>query len=321
MFTDKIFVLWYDMIRKTLKGFCRMNVLPLIEYAHYLPADNVADYHPCSVGNTPRKEFMHKHDYCEVALVRTGEFALMSESLNTEFHGPCLVIFQKDRLHAQLDYSHTVYERYLLLLNRHIPPVFAPIVKQINNSTTRDITVIPLSEVQINWLYAILEHMRYLLEQEKASYKDERIEIPLRCLLEEIRCLIQSQPNASLDFCHLNIQYALSYINEHIQEKITVEALAAYMHCGKTKFNEDFKKYTGKSVHRYIVEERLALSKKYLKKDYPMSSIASLCGFRDSAHYIKTFQKYFAITPAQYRKKCNNRTELTIGDNLYAIIL
>ena len=279
-----------------------MNNLPFVEYAHYLPSNTAADYHPCSVGNTPRKEFMHKHDYCEIALVRSGEFSLMSESLNTEFRGPCLIIFQKGSLHAQLDYSHTVYERYLLLLTHHIPPVFAPIIKQINNSITMAITVIPLTEVQINWLYAILDHMRILFQQEKISYMDERFEIPLRCLLEEIRCLIQSQPNASLDFCHLNVQYALSYINEHIQEKLTIETLAAYMHCGKTKFNEDFKKYTGKSVHRYIVEERLALSKKYLKKDYPMSSIASMCGFRDSAHYIKTFQKYFSITPAQYRK-------------------
>ena len=280
-----------------------MTNIPFIEYVHYMPSGNSEDYHPCSVGDAPRKEFLHKHEYCEIALVRAGEFSVMSEDLNAEFHGPCLEIFQRNSLHAQLDYNRTAYERYLILLNHHIPEQFDPIIKQIQRTATKTITIIPLTDMQINWLYGILDHLASLVNEEKISYMDERFLIPLRCLLEEIRCILQSQTETELNFCHLNIQYVLSYINEHLHERLTVAELAAYMHCGKTKFNTDFKKYTGKSVHQYIVDERLALSVKYLKKDYPVGSIATLCGFRDCAHYVKTFQKQFSITPTQYRKK------------------
>ena len=300
------------MIIENAKGFHRMSIIPFIQYDHFMPSGNSKDYHPCSVGNAPRKEFLHKHEYCEIVLVRKGEFSVMSEDLNTEFHGPCLVIFQKNNPHAQLDYSHTPYERYLIMLNYFIPEQFDPIIKQIQRIATKTITIISLTDMQINWLYGILDHLMHLVHEEKISYMDERFLIPMRCLLEEIRCILQTLTEIELNFCRLNIQYILSYINEHLHERLTIATLASYMHCGKTKLNEDFKKYTGKSVHQYIVDERLALSVKYLKKDYPVGSIATLCGFRDCAHYVKTFQKHFSVTPTQYRKNCDNEIKLTI---------
>ena len=281
-----------------------MSGIPFVEYI-YCPASEHAaacEYHPCSASIPPRKETMHKHDYCEIALVRSGEFTVLSEDLHTAFCGPCLEIFQRNSLHSQVDYSRTSYERYLLRLNEDIPTMFEPLVKQINLCAVQTVTIIPLSEAQINWLYAILDHLSRLVCHEGIPPTDERVLIPLRCLLEEIHYLVQSQPNARLSFCHLNIPYVLTYIKEHLPEKLTVDELAAYMHCGKTKLNEDFKKYTGQTVHQYIIEERLSLSLKYLEKNYSIGNIAVLCGFRDGAHYVKSFQKRYAVTPAQYRE-------------------
>ena len=284
-----------------------MSDIPFLEYI-YCPASEeeaACAYHPCSASIPPRKETMHKHDYCEIALVRSGEFSVLSEDVNTAFSGPCLEIFQRNSFHSQVDYSRAVYERYLLRLDKHIPRILEPIVKQIDLCAVQTITIIPLSDTQINWLYAIMDHMSRLVDREGIAHTDERVEIPLRCLLEEIYYIIQSQPNARLNFCHLNIQYVLTYIKEHLLEKITADTLSAYMHCGKTKLNEDFKKYTGRTVHQYIIEERLALSLKYLEKHYSIGNIAKLCGFRDGAHYVKTFQKHYAMTPAQYRDKAD----------------
>ena len=72
-------------------------------------------------------------------------------------------------------------------------------------------------------------------------------------------------------------------------------------------FSTDFKKYTSMSIHQYIIKERLAISLKYLDSpQYTLADIAVLCGFKDSAHYIHTFQKYYGINPTQYRKEIQN---------------
>jgi AraC-like DNA-binding protein len=244
---------------------------------------------------------MHLHDYCELALVRSGEFTVMSEDMQMTFAGPCLEMFRKNCLHAQFDKSHTTYERYLIRLDSSIPALLEPLVHQISRSAVSTITVIPLSAEEMDWLAQIMNHLNRLAE-EGAAAAEERFIIPLRCLLEEINRICKDQQSIPAEFGELNILYVLSYIREHLTEKLTLDAIAAYMHCGKTKLSTAFRKYTGMSVHQYIIEERLELSLDYMKKDYNLSDIAALCGFSDSAHYIRTFQKVYGETPARYRE-------------------
>lgn len=278
-----------------------MHDIPFLEYIYCPPSTEGSGYHFCPAGTVPRKESMHRHDYCEIALVRSGEFTVMSEDMQATLAGPCLEMFRKNSLHAQFDMSHTVYERYLLRLDATIPRPLEPLVQQISRSAVNGITLIPLSAEQMDWLYQLMDHLNTLAEREGVAVTEERFLIPLRCLLEEINCICKSRESVPADYGELNILYALSYMQEHLTEKLSLDAIAAYMHCGKTKLATAFRKYTGRTVHQYLVEERLALSLRYLKKEYPISDVAELCGFCDSAHYVRTFQKYYGVTPARYR--------------------
>ena len=280
-----------------------MNGIPFIHYAYYPSVGNAAGYHPCSNGDIPRKEFMHIHDYCEVALVRSGEFSVMSEDMHTFFHGPCLELFRKNSPHAQFDISNTTYERYLLRLSHSLPSELEPFVAGINRCAIKSITLIPLEQHRIDWLYNIMQHIEYMLNQEDVAPTEERFLIPFRCLLEEITAICKQQSGIPLQPCETNIFYVLTYIKDHLTEKITVNTIADYMHCGKTKLSTDFRKYTSMTVHQYIIKERLELSLNYLKSQYSIADIANTCGFNDSSHYIHTFQNFYGISPTQYRKE------------------
>lgn len=280
-----------------------MDALNILEYI-YCPVEiNETGYHRCSVSNVPHKEYMHEHDYCEVVLIRSGKFSVMTEDMHTLSEGPCLELFRKNSRHAQFDHSNTAYERYLLRLNQRIPSELESLVSTVNHCAVKSVTLIPLPMYRINWLYAVMDHLRYMLEEEHVRVTEEQFLIPLRCLLEEIAALCKNQPKLPLRFCETNILYVLTYIKEHLTEKITVDTVAAYMHCGKTKLSTDFKKYTSMSIHQYIIKERLELSLKYLESEYTLSDIAVLCGFKDSSHYIHTFQKHYGFSPSQYRRR------------------
>lgn len=280
-----------------------MNEIPFLEYIYCPPSSEEAEYHFCPAGTVPRRESMHMHDYCEIALVRSGEFTVMSEDMQATFAGPCLELFRKNSFHAQFDKSQTVYERYLLRLDGTIPRPLEPVARQISRSAVNGITLIPLSAEQMDWLYQLMDHLCAMVARDGGAVTEERFLIPLRCLLEEINCICKNQQSIPAAYGELNILYALSYMQEHLTEKLSLDAIAAYMHCGKTKLATAFRKYTGRTVHQYLVEERLALSLRYLKKDYPISDVAELCGFCDSAHFIRTFQKYYGVTPARYREE------------------
>lgn len=283
-----------------------MNNLTCIHYIHCPAISNATGYHSCSAGDIPQKEFMHKHDYCEVALVRSGAFSVMSEDMHTVFHGPCLELFQKGSQHAQFDISNTTYERFLLRLDQSLPAELDSLIKTVNRCAVKSVTLIPLSMHRIDWLYQIMHHLKWLSENASITPTDEQFLIPMRCLLEEIISICRTEPSIPLRFSESNILYVLTYIQKHLTEKLTLETIAEYMHCGRTKLSTDFKKYTSMSIHQYIIKERLALSLKYLCSQYTLADIAVLCGFKDSAHYIHTFQKYYGINPTQYRKEIQN---------------
>ncbi|MBE6570424.1 MAG: helix-turn-helix domain-containing protein [Ruminococcaceae bacterium] len=278
-----------------------MNEHSCIEYVFCPSTTTVSGYHFYSTGNLPRKEFMHKHDYCELAFVRHGDFSVMSEDMHTFFHGPCLELFRKDSQHAQFDLSNTTYERFLLRLDRNIPSELESLVATINRCAVKTVTLIELPIYRMDWLYGIMHHLKHITEHENISFTDEQFLIPMRCLLEEIISICKNQMSVPLQFSELNILYVLTYIQEHLTEKISLESLAAYMHCGKTKLSEDFRKSTSMSVHQYILKERLALSLQYLESKYSISDIAVLCGFKDSSHYIHTFKKHYGMTPSQFK--------------------
>ena len=163
-----------------------MNNLTCIHYIHCPAISNATGYHSCSAGDIPQKEFMHKHDYCEVTLVRSGAFSVMSEDMHTVFHGPCLELFQKGSQHAQFDISNTTYERFLLRLDQSLPAELDSLIETVNRCAVKSVTLIPLSMNRIDWLYQIMHHLKWLSENASITPTDEQFLIPMRCLLEEI---------------------------------------------------------------------------------------------------------------------------------------
>ena len=278
-----------------------MNQLAFMDYVYFPAMNTESGYHAYSAGDIPHKENMHTHDYCEIALIRSGAFSVMTENMHTFFQGPCLELFQKNNQHAHFNHSNTTYERYLLKLNQEIPSEVESLVATINRCAAKSVTLISLPMYRMNWLCSIMDHLKNMAEHEKIKPTDEQFLLPLRFLLEEIASICKNEPHAQLRFCETNILYVMTYIKENLTKKITLDTIAAYMHCGKTKLSTDFKKYTSMSIHQYIIKERLELSLKYLESDYTLSDIAVLCGFKDNSHYIRTFQKYYAVSPSQYK--------------------
>ena len=64
-----------------------------------------------------------------------------------------------------------------------------------------------------------------------------------------------------------------------------------------------FKRETGMSFKKYIIERRLFESEKLLQSENTkISSIAKKCGFSDMTFFMKKFKEKFGITPLQYKK-------------------
>ncbi len=100
------------------------------------------------------------------------------------------------------------------------------------------------------------------------------------------------------------IRLAISYINEHFTEDITLTQLSELVSLSPYYFSRAFKKETGVPPHQYVIRTRISYAKYYLSStDKSVSEIAYSAGFLDDSAFCSTFKKHVGMTPKEYRNQ------------------
>jgi len=98
------------------------------------------------------------------------------------------------------------------------------------------------------------------------------------------------------------IELALSYINEHLSEDLSVDTLAGQIYVSKYHFMRRFKELTGCSVHQYITQKRLLAAARLLRSGVSAQNACARCGFQDYSAFQRAFRRQFGMTPRDMLK-------------------
>lgn len=99
------------------------------------------------------------------------------------------------------------------------------------------------------------------------------------------------------------IRKAITYMQSHMQEKVTLELLAKQVGLSKSRFSHLFKEETGVSPMEYLRKEKIEAAKgMLLDSEYKIYEISEILGFANESHFIKTFKEEVGTTPAEYKK-------------------
>ena len=98
------------------------------------------------------------------------------------------------------------------------------------------------------------------------------------------------------------IERALSYINEHLSEDLSVDTLAGQVYISKYHFMRRFKELTGCSVHQYITQKRLLAAARLLRAGVSAQNACARCGFQDYSAFQRAFRRQFDRTPRDFLK-------------------
>lgn len=98
-----------------------------------------------------------------------------------------------------------------------------------------------------------------------------------------------------------HVRRCIKYINENINEKITVSMLAA--HCGISAdyLSSVFKKEMNENLRNYILRQKLEKSKIILlQKNENSTTVYSKLGFLSQSHFSTAFKRFYSMTPSDY---------------------
>ncbi len=92
----------------------------------------------------------------------------------------------------------------------------------------------------------------------------------------------------------------LTYINRHLNEDLSNEALSKQFYVSKYYLMHKFKEHTGYTLHAYVQQKRLLHAKDLMQDGVPVLKAASLCGFSDYSTFLRAFRKFFGIPPKTF---------------------
>jgi AraC family transcriptional regulator len=98
------------------------------------------------------------------------------------------------------------------------------------------------------------------------------------------------------------LRRVLEYMQAHLDQELSLAALAAVARMSPYYFSRLFKQSTGLSPHQYILQQRIAWATRLLvEPQLSVAAIAYRVGFASQAHFTAIFRRWVGTTPRQYR--------------------
>ncbi|MDO5001912.1 MAG: AraC family transcriptional regulator [Eubacteriales bacterium] len=98
------------------------------------------------------------------------------------------------------------------------------------------------------------------------------------------------------------IEPVLSYINENLARRLSVQELAERAFLSKYHFMRLFKEQTGETVHAYVRQKRLLYAARLIREGIPANKAAADSGFSDYSTFHRAFRESFGISPGELKK-------------------
>lgn len=102
----------------------------------------------------------------------------------------------------------------------------------------------------------------------------------------------------------LTIKTILEYIDQNIDQNLSLIDLASVAQMSASHFSRLFKQSIGQSPHQYLNQCRIEKAKKLLTQpSASISDISQQLGFSDQSQFTNLFKKSVGITPKHYRSE------------------
>lgn len=149
----------------------------------------------------------------------------------------------------------------------------------------------------------ITERILELIAEKEAP--DTLRNIMIKNLINELMItMIRKCSPSQLEPAPLPIQQAVSYVNDHFYEKITLEKMANELSFSANYIGKLFKNQMKCSFNEYVNTLRLKHACTLLNSsDMSVKEIADASGYSSIEYFMYAFKKKMMMTPGEYRKQ------------------
>lgn len=261
------------------------------------------DFKMFHINDRQKKDFaFHYHDFNKIIILISGNLNYTIEGKNYALKPYDIVLVNAGEIHRPNILDNSDYERIIIYVSTQFLSAYSEREYDLNYCFQRakeeHSNVLRIASIEKSKLYQVCLELEH-------SFKDQAFAKELYQKILFLEFMIQLNRTAILN--HINYLDSLNsnskllqimeYINLHLTEEITVDALSEHFYLSRYYLMHYFKEETGYTIGNYITEKRLMLAKDLVQKGSSLTQACYQSGFKNYSTFSRAFKKVFKTLP------------------------
>ena len=251
----------------------------------------------------------HYHDFNKIIIFLSGKVTYLIEGKSYFLKPWDILLVNNHDIHKPIIDSSETYERIIIWANTNFINEFnykeCNLFSCFNVANRRMFNLVRIEEQS----QTIIKDLIYNLEKSiNSNYFGNELfsnTLFLQLLIVLNRIYIQDDyiKDTKSFFYNKQIENILKYINSNLHNDLSIDTLCKEFFLSKYYLMRKFKKETGYTIHNYILQKRLLMSKNLIKSGIPITEVCYKCGFNDYSSFLRAFKKMFNKQPSYFYQK------------------
>lgn len=254
---------------------------------------------------TPTKVPPHIHDYYEFYFFLEGDVSLkIGDELHRVNCGDIMLIPPQIKHCPVFHSANSPYRRFVFWISRNyckyleeLSPDYIYLMKHVQ---THGDYLFHCDYMTFN---GIQSRALRLIEEMRSDHfgKHAQISLCVNDLVLHINRIIYARLHPGRKSEESIYQNLCSYIEEHLDEDLSLEKLASEFFVSKYHIAHVFKDNLGLSIHQYITKKRLSKCCDALIGNTGITDTYQAFGFGDYSSFYRAFKKEYGISPKEWQ--------------------
>lgn len=248
----------------------------------------------------------HYHEFDKIIIFIAGDVTYLIEGRSYKLKPWDILFVGSSDIHRPIINSEEIYERIVIWINSNF----------LRSHSSEDCNLLycieDASKLKRNLLRLNIDNvavMKKILQQLEATFIDKEFgagvlknSIFMNFIVHLNRMYLGNHKDAAFGYetSDERILKIIDYINENLDEELSIDKLAEKIFVNKYYLMHRFKQQTGCTIHTYISQKRLMLAADMLRRGKKPLEIYNQCGFMDYSVFHRAFKKQYGVAPKHY---------------------
>ena len=262
--------------------------------------DNFKIFH---LFDTNLKEIdFHYHDFHKVLIHLSGNTSYSIEGQNFDLQADDIVFVSAGEVHRPIFHDDSPYERIIFYISKEFLAEYSQADNDLSycfrNAMEKGSHVLRLHSFKNSPVAAAVSRLTANLG--KDSYANELLMqvLFLEFMVELNRAALSDEVEyLSTSYSGTKTNTIISYINEHLSEDLSVDAIAGKFFLSRYYLMHTFKDETGYTIGNYITIKRLSNAQSLIDEGWPIADAAEKSGFGTYSTFLRAYKKTYGTSP------------------------